>query len=197
VKAILTSPEFSAPETWRAKIKSPLEFAVSSVRALDGHIATDDPSGFDKARWTLEGAATLGYAVETVKNLQRKSLNWRISELGQPLFAFAAPTGWPEDSRKWVSAGALIARLNFALDLTSGKILDVTLPSGALPPGADLDQPDVVLGRTLDRLIPGGVSSGTRAALRKQLVPGDGAAHTVNLAELTALVLGSPEFQRR
>ena len=49
--------------------------------------------------------------------------------MGQPLFQFQAPTGYPEDSRKWVSSGALISRLNFALALTAGKLRDVNLSS--------------------------------------------------------------------
>jgi hypothetical protein len=44
----------------------------------------------------------------------------QIDTLGQPLFAYQAPTGYPEDSRKWVSKRRIIARLNFALRLATG-----------------------------------------------------------------------------
>src|SRR5262249_51945993 len=37
---IITSPEFFSPEAYRAKIKTPLEMVASSVRALDGELAS-------------------------------------------------------------------------------------------------------------------------------------------------------------
>ena len=61
--------------------------------------------------------------------------------MGQPLFAFAAPTGYPEVSTKWVSPGALIERLNFALALTGQNVSDVQLAAGGLVKGVDADQP--------------------------------------------------------
>ena len=36
VRAILTSPEFSDPKVYRAKVKSPFEYVISAVRALGG-----------------------------------------------------------------------------------------------------------------------------------------------------------------
>ncbi len=58
-----------------------------------------------KARGTIEGAATLGYGNENLAKLKRKTLNWSIYEMGEPLFACATPTGYPETSSKWVSPG--------------------------------------------------------------------------------------------
>ena len=56
VKFIVTSEEFSAPAARRGKIKSPFELAVSSVRILGATPALAEPSGFEKVRWTMEGA---------------------------------------------------------------------------------------------------------------------------------------------
>ena len=39
VRAVVTSPEFSEPQFYRAKVKSPFEYVVSAVRAVNG--ATD------------------------------------------------------------------------------------------------------------------------------------------------------------
>ena len=36
VRAVVTSPEFSEPQFYRAKVKSPFEYAVSAVRAING-----------------------------------------------------------------------------------------------------------------------------------------------------------------
>ena len=45
MRTILTSPEFFAPEAYRAKVKTPFEFIVSAVRAQAGKSATVIGSG--------------------------------------------------------------------------------------------------------------------------------------------------------
>ena len=45
VVTIVTSPEFFSAEAYRAKIKTPLEVVVSSVRALDGELAPPATGG--------------------------------------------------------------------------------------------------------------------------------------------------------
>jgi uncharacterized protein (DUF1800 family) len=198
VEAIVTSPEFFSEAACRNKIKSPFEFAVSAVRALGGRIYADEAgSNLLHARSALEGAATIGYGQEFVSGFKRKSLNWHISEMGMPLYAYQAPTGWPEDSRKWVSAGALIARLNFALALTGKSVADVLPPTKSPLAGVDADKPDAVLDQLIDVLLSGEVSDTTRATLKKQVGDADNMASTVDAPKLIALVLGSPEFQRR
>jgi len=188
LRAIVTGPEFFAPAVVRAKIKSPLEFAVSAVRAAGGRV---EPRGRGVAtlqvRYFLEGAGTSGFGAERVSAMRPKTLNWHVYDMGQPLFACQPPTGYPEDSRKWVSPGALVARMNFALDLTSGDgVMDVTLPENVT--GAS---------RTLETLIGdvlhGEASPQTRATLEKQAKEKEGEQR----GRLLALVLASPEFQRR
>jgi uncharacterized protein (DUF1800 family) len=117
--------------------------------------------------------------------------------MGQPLFQYQAPTGYPEDSRKWVSSGALISRLNFALALTSGKLGDVHLASaGATQSGG----PEQLIDRTAAQILHAPVSAATRATLLKQvrLASDDPASRSEALTgeRVAALLLGSPEFQR-
>jgi uncharacterized protein (DUF1800 family) len=136
----------------------------------------------DKARGTIEGAAVLGYGNENLAKLKRKTLNWSVYEMGEPLLAFAAPTGYPELSTKWVSPGALIDRLNFAVALTEQNVSDVRFDPAPLVKDVDIDKPQAVLERLsdlLDKAFP------------------QGAGETVNVAKVTTLILGSPEFQRR
>ncbi len=194
VGSILKSPEFWAPEARRAKIKSPFEFAVSAVRALDGHLDFSALPVDGRARRALEGAATLGYAAEVVSTLKPPTLNWSVREMGQSLFAFQAPTGFPEDSQRWVNAGALVGRLNFALALTSAGVADVRTDTRALTGMADADDTEAVLRRVGEALVPSGLSPGTIAVLRKKAM--EATSGLVNAAGLAALVLGSPEFQR-
>ena len=92
LRTIFYSEEFLSPASYGQKMKSPLEYAVSSIRALNG--ATD-------------GNPQIGRA---------------IGQMGQPLYQYQAPTGFPDRADNWMSDGALIARLNFAVSLTSGQI---------------------------------------------------------------------------
>jgi uncharacterized protein (DUF1800 family) len=198
-EAILTSPEFLSPANYDNKIKSPLEFAVSAVRASESTITPRQPAPWATLVPTLEGAAVLGRAkaADRLSHAKRQSINWHVAELGEPLFACTPPTGYGEVSRKWVSPGALIERLNFALALTQQQVSDVTFSAQTLLAGTDLDRPDDVLNRCVATLLNNSISDGTRQVLMKSAVPEAGSGQTVNPNKLIALILGSPEFQRK
>ena len=192
VRTIVTSPEFYSKAAYATKIKSPFEFAVSSVRALGG---------------TYDLSPATRQAVQAVRNKGRyanfgtNTLAGQVSTMGEPIFQYQAPTGYPEDSRKWVSAGALISRLNFSLALTNRSLLEIGIP--------DTDQKTMGLtgaAQIVDLLnrdiLYGGMSASTRATLLRQAATADtpnvSAAADLNLTRrLMAFVLGSPEFQRR
>ncbi len=221
VRSIVTSREFNSQAAFRAKIKSPFEFAVSAVRAVGGTLQVGDPTR-PRGRLLLIARGTPstnangggGYGGKQIKTLARE-----ISDMGQTLFAYQAPTGWPEDSRRWVSSGALIARLNFALHLTGGEVVDAPVQLPALLKGLSGDDHEAVLNRLIGRLLGGEISASTRATLVKQMAAPSTSSPTLldqsskepapspqkaqaaqtppDAARLTALLLGSPEFQRR
>ncbi len=190
LEALVTSPEFFAPEARRAKVKTPLELVASAVRALDGRLAPR-ASGDESAAPRDHGGAALARAV---------------GRLGQPLYEAQPPTGYGDVAEAWVSTGALVARMNFALALSRGRYPGVTADPVALTRGDRLDDaPD----RLLAALLPGRPAAETRAVLARQAaaspvrVESRGARVPVgdpgreDVARMTALVLGSPEFQRR
>ncbi|HEX7251944.1 MAG TPA: DUF1800 domain-containing protein, partial [Thermoanaerobaculia bacterium] len=92
VRAIVESREFFDPKFYRAKVKSPFEYAVSAVRAAGGE---------------TDGALPLVRA---------------IAQMGEPLYLCQPPTGYSDASSAWVNTGALVARLNFALDVAGNKL---------------------------------------------------------------------------
>jgi len=92
VRAIVTSPEFNSPAAFRAKVKSPLELAASAIRALDGD---------------TNGAPALH--------------EW-MRRMGEPLYQYAFPTGYGENSAKWVNTGVFFNRINFAVALANNQI---------------------------------------------------------------------------
>jgi uncharacterized protein (DUF1800 family) len=198
-EAILTSPEFLSPESFGNKIKSPLEFAVSAVRASESAIVPRDPPPFQDRRPAMEGAGVLGRgkAADRIAQAKRQSLNWHVVELGEPLFACTPPTGYTEVSKSWVSPGALIERLNFALALTQQQVSDVRFDTQKILGGIDLDYPEKVLDQCVAVLLQNNITAATKKVLAASAVPPSGSGQTVDPSKLIALILGSPEFQRK
>ena len=175
LRTIVASPEFWAPEARRAKIKKPFEYVASAVRAVGSHV---------DARGALSLARSAG-------------------EMGEALYAAQPPTGYPDRAEAWVNAGALLARMNFALALTQGRLSGVALD--LTPFSGDRSAPEATLERLLAILLHGDVSPQTRAVLVDQLsdpqirrqTPDDRGPADTDVEKLAALVIGSPEFQRR
>ncbi|MCI0490820.1 MAG: DUF1800 domain-containing protein [Blastocatellia bacterium] len=142
LRAIFTSKEFIAPEAYRSKIKSPFELAVSAIRALGGQ---------------TNGAPQLGQF---------------ISKMGQPLYMYQAPTGYPDRAEQWVNTGALLERLNFGLALSANRVRGASVDPKNIAPGTEPSDTKRVMDRAIAVLLNGEVSSQTRAILDKQLKEG-------------------------
>ncbi|HEX8912199.1 MAG TPA: DUF1800 domain-containing protein [Humisphaera sp.] len=194
VETIVTSDEFYAPAAQRAKIKSPLEYAASSLRATGGTFA--DPGMFGKLKFVGEGGALIGNDLNASKAKQ-KSLARFVHDMGQPLFAHAAPTGYPEQSTKWVSPGALIDRLNFAVALSEKDVNDVKVDVKKLAAGVDPKDAEAVVDRIAARVLQGPLSPAAKRTVLATLKDQGGEGKPVDVKKAAALILGSPDFQRR
>src|SRR5262249_15172707 len=108
---VLTGPEFWSSSAYRAKVKTPFEFVVSSVRALGSLDSAEQP---------------LGRAMDS---------------LGMPLYRCQPPTGYSEDAARWVNAGGLVARINCGLSLARGGVkgAHVALDGAPLPLDGELE----------------------------------------------------------
>jgi uncharacterized protein (DUF1800 family) len=152
VRTIVTSPEFFSAEAYRAKVKTPFEFVVSAVRAT----GTDVVSGLPFAS--------------------------ALRELGMPLYMCQPPTGYADRADAWVNTGALLARMNFAVTLTTPRFRPGRANAGTTPPDPAAARDVLVNG-----VLGGDLSASTSATIAKaQQAP-----------QAIALVLGSPEFQKR
>ncbi len=169
LKSILTSPEFYSQAAFRAKVKSPFELVASSLRALGGETDAGAPILFGLAR------------------------------MGQPMFQYEAPTGFPDRAATWINSGSLLARINFAMMLAANRVpgthVDLKpLEEGAVPPERLLDEFST-------RLIGGTLAAETRNAILMKVETANAAASGANpqrdVATIAGLVLASPEFQRR
>jgi hypothetical protein len=174
LRTMLSSPEFWSPDAVRVKVKTPLEFVVSSLRAT---------------RAELSDAAALARQLEA---------------LGMPLYGAQPPTGYSMKADAWVSSSALLGRMNFAVRLVSARIPGVEIAPVAIPPSLDPSDASAVLGILESRILEGGVSQGTHTTIRAQLEDPkishrllDDPQRSPDVALIEALLLGSPEFQRR
>ena len=124
--------------------------------------------------------------------------------MGEPLYMYQPPTGYPDRAEQWVGSGALVERLNFAVALGAGRLPGVTVDPGRMAPAADGADAARLADRALDLVLAGDVSPTTRSIVLRQMEtggnggakgsagrPADAAARALGLA------LGSPEFQRR
>ena len=197
-EAIFFSPEFFAAENLRAKTKSPFEFLASSLRASGADLV--EVTGW-RGRIPLraiEAGATLGRGGDHIARLPRKTALLHLVEMGQSPYAWGPPTGFPEDSSTWVSAGALVSRLNFTLALTGGQVADARIDTRRLLADAPTDGPDALVDHIARDLFGAPPSDNTRRVLLAEAAPSrEGETAVPDVPKLLALMLGSPEFQRR
>ena len=104
LRAIFHGPDFWAPQNVANKVKTPLEFVVSAVRATGA-----DP--------------------DTTPRLAQV-----VARLGEPLYQHVAPDGYAEREDDWVNSGALLARMNAAVGLAAGRLPGVAVALDTLIP---------------------------------------------------------------
>jgi uncharacterized protein (DUF1800 family) len=174
LRTMFHSPEFWATGAYRAKMKTPFEFVASAARA----------SGAD-----------IQNALPLVGTLNR---------MGMPLYAMQPPTGYSMKAEAWVNSSALLNRMNFALQLASGRLPGTSLDPQALIPGPAPSDPGAALAALEQSILAGDVSPQTHAVMQKQLGDPqisqrklDDADKKPNYGAIAGLIMGSPEFQRR
>jgi len=175
LKTLFKSPEFWAPSNYRAKVKTPLEFVESAVRASGANV-TDT-----------------------------KALTRALEQMGMPLYGAQPPTGYSMKAETWVNSSALLNRMNFALALSSNRIKGVEVnPQQMLGTDSPPADPQAALAQLENHLLHGDVSPQTHQTISKQLADPqvsqrrlDDPARPPDVGAITGLLLGSPEFQRR
>jgi uncharacterized protein (DUF1800 family) len=198
------SKEFWAPGVYRAKVKTPLEFLVSAVRASDAAVTNPLP------------------------------LVQAMDRLGMPVWGMQTPNGYGWTAEDWVSSNGLLSRMNFALVLSGNKVNGTRTDWDAVlgTPGAvasaetEKELEGKVLGQSasertraavmaefgnpqaqaqaaagfVGRPVDAGseMSAGmVRAAVVSPVKPVAAKQSEVPLDTMAGLLMGSPEFQRR
>jgi uncharacterized protein (DUF1800 family) len=190
IREVLTtlfqSPEFWADSSYRAKVKTPLEFVASAVRATGADVDDAFP------------------------------LAQRIGNMGMPLYSAQPPTGYSMKADTWVSSSALLNRMNFALGLTGGKVRGVKVDAVQLAGGPPAPPDATTALSALEvKLLAGDVSKQTHDSIMAQIdAPTKNAppeqtdkktpqrkppdqSRPPDASMIAGLLLGSPEFQKR
>ena len=111
------------------------------------------------------------------------ALSQRIADLGQPLYGKAEPTGYSTASDAWSNSAGFLGRINFAGALAAGQIDGVKVDFSQLPGKGEA---------VARRLLGAAISPETLKLLE------NGAEGTLlSPASVAAVVLASPDFQRR
>jgi uncharacterized protein (DUF1800 family) len=122
---MVTSPEFWDKKTVMAKTKSPFELAISSVRGLNADIKDPYPL-----------------------------FNW-ITRMGEKIYYYQAPTGFPDRGQYWINTGSLLSRMDFCLAFTSGQIAGVKVNLGPFNPVTDPQNTQAAIVTYSKLLLPG------------------------------------------
>lgn len=158
--AMATSPEFWDAKALREKTKSPFELAISSVRSLDADVNTP----FQLFTW--------------------------ITKMGEKIYYYQAPTGFPDRGDYWINTGSLLNRMNFGLALAAQRIPGIRFNLAALnknrePESAEaalvtytkLLMPERNVDQTIKRLTPflndRNIEEKVGAAAEKTPIPGN------------------------
>lgn len=188
LRALFQSPEFWSPKAYKAKFKTPLEFVASAVRASGANVVATD------------------------------ALVVTLANMGMQPYGMAVPTGYSMLGSTWKNEGALLARINFATNLTEDKIGGVQFdPAALVVQGILTDNDaartkaaiatkhsgaDVALALCEDAILQGDFSAEDEAAIRKQIEAPDVERRMATspldvLRLISGFILGSPDFQYR
>ena len=189
MRTMFRSPEFWAPEAYRARVKTPFEFVASSLRATQAEVLDPLP------------------------------LLQVLNKMGQPLYGSQPPTGYSTKSEVWVNSAALLDRMNFGLGLATNKIPGTSFNLAQLMNSAsvakdgaptidnssafgDTSDPYQVELKLEQMLLAGDISKQTHDVIEQQIVApqltaGQAAPNAPKVNVIAGLLIGSPEFQRK
>jgi uncharacterized protein (DUF1800 family) len=119
---MVTAPEFWTKDALREKTKSPFELAISAVRGLDAKV-----------------------------NQPFQLYTW-IERMGQKVYFYQAPTGFPDKGAYWINTGSLLNRMNFGLALASQRIPGIKINLASLNHNREPESTEAAL-RTYTKLV--------------------------------------------
>ena len=182
--ALFTAKEFYEPRYYRAKVKRPFEFIASAIRVTGAHVRSNS------------------------------ALTTQLRAFGHLPYSEPAPTGYATTADAWLSAGAMMARVRYALEASHNRVPNVRIDSATIF-GAEVAQQlarlfpspprstplaaearRTFISALLDRTLPGVPAERLRTAIDEDLAQLESSDMKAIMPRALAFVLGSPEFQR-
>jgi len=99
MRTLVGSAEFWAEAFGGGKIRTPFEYVVGAIRAVEGQVTN------------ARGVAA------------------QLNSMGMGLYASVPPTGYSNRGSEWLNPSSQLSRMNFGLDLAVGAIAGVTVDS--------------------------------------------------------------------
>ncbi|MCL4510692.1 MAG: DUF1800 domain-containing protein [Bacteroidetes bacterium] len=121
-----------------------------------------------------------------------KRLFGLIRSMGLVPYFVNSPKGYSENSRSWMDADILLKHSNFALALADNRIKGINIDYDEIFTNGNADTPRVLEKDFSDEVIGVPLDSTTQKVIEQESEQGD-----MPLPEIYALLLNSPEFQRR
>ena len=150
---MVNAPEFWSKNALREKTKSPFELAISAVRSLNANV-----------------------------NQPYQLFSW-INKMGQKIYYYQAPTGFPDRGQYWINTGSLLNRMNFGLALASKKIPGITFDLAALNNNHEPESAEAALIVYSKMFMPGRALNETVNRLKPMLNAPDLEANVAKAAE--------------
>ena len=203
LRTLVQSPEFNSKKYFRNKVKTPMEFLASAFRTT-----ATDPQNLGALVNTINTMGMRLYYALPPTGYYITADHWMNSTALVDRLNFAYQlTGSKFANQKFDSAHVLaLGLMSQPATSSATRTSDSTRPNSAhlskaalapeIPaPAPDPAGPDVALHVLETTLIGGEVSAQTNQLIHKQIsdIPTANSIDTLNL--LTALVMGSPEFQ--
>jgi uncharacterized protein (DUF1800 family) len=88
---MVKSPDFWSRNAIRNKTKSPFDLVISTLRILDADLVAP------------------------------RQVFLTLEKLGQKIYFYQAPTGFPDRADYWINTGALLNRMNFGIEIASNQ----------------------------------------------------------------------------
>ncbi len=127
------------------------------------------------------GAETNGMAIQQM-----------LGKMGEQLYNWQAPTGYPDTAEDWVNTGALLERMNFAVSLASNRIPGTRVDLAKLGTASSGDKVKL-LDSYVAVVLNNEVSDATKSSLLKQL---DQPLPEVSMGNDTAMAMENVAMQR-
>ena len=94
-----------------------------------------------------------------------KQVQAMLAKMGEPLYGYITPNGYPDTAEDWVNTGALLERMNFSVALASNRIPGTRVNLSPFAGGSQQE----ILDKAVAGVLDGEIAPATKSMLLKQI----------------------------